>query len=134
MRVLVPGGTGYVGTALIDLLCHHESITEIVVYDNLSRRNHNFFLGNTLSGPVPIRFIHGDILDTRKLEKTAADAEAPALRAPRRASFTSPYPASSAPVSAGGEPAGRLTSNAPHRGPEHVVEASLKLAKPADDH
>jgi len=69
MRLLVTGGAGYIGTALIDALSHQKrGITEIIVYDNLSRKNYNFFLGRSVGNCAPIRFIRGDILDTRRLE------------------------------------------------------------------
>jgi len=70
MRILITGGAGYIGTALIDTLSRQSpDLDEIIVYDNLSRKNHNFFLGSALGTDTPIRFIQGDILDTRRLEK-----------------------------------------------------------------
>jgi UDP-glucose 4-epimerase len=73
VKILVTGGAGYIGTALIDALSHlPRDITEIIVYDNLSRKNHNFFLGSSLGSAVKIRFIQGDILDTRRLEQAMA--------------------------------------------------------------
>jgi UDP-glucose 4-epimerase len=88
MRVLVTGGAGYVGTELVGALARRQDVEEVVVYDNLSRRNHNLFLlggsfgrsrsaeGASLSGrrsgketPAgPVRFVSGELLDTRKLE------------------------------------------------------------------
>jgi UDP-glucose 4-epimerase len=86
--VLVTGGAGYIGTELVRALASRRDVEEIVVYDNLSRRNYNLFLlgssfngapapdGPHLSGRrpeddqgcAPIRFVNGDLLDTRKLE------------------------------------------------------------------
>ncbi|MDF2454576.1 MAG: rfaD [Cytophagaceae bacterium] len=70
MNVLVTGGAGYIGSQLVQTLASNPSIKNIVVYDNLTRDNYNFFLnadkkieGNKVS------FVHGDILDTRKLRK-----------------------------------------------------------------
>ncbi len=70
MNVLVTGGAGYIGSQLVQTLASNPSIKNIVVYDNLTRDNFNFFLnadkkieGNKVS------FVHGDILDTRKLRK-----------------------------------------------------------------
>jgi UDP-glucose 4-epimerase len=68
MKILITGGAGYVGTELVRLLSREPGISEIVVYDNLSRRNHDLFLGAHL-GAVPVRFVAGDILDTRRLGK-----------------------------------------------------------------
>lgn len=68
MKILITGGAGYIGTELIKSLDLLDYVHEIVVYDNLSRGNFNLFIGvNKLSSKVS--FIHGDILDTRKLKK-----------------------------------------------------------------
>lgn len=70
MRILITGGAGYIGTELTyELLKHSTQIEEIVIYDNLSRGNYNLFIGmHKLSGGK-VRFIQGDLLDTRKLKK-----------------------------------------------------------------
>ncbi len=74
MKVLITGGAGYIGTQLTYLLDKNPAITEIVVYDNLSRKNYNLFLGKLkLSGKV--RFVKGDILDVRKLKQELAGTE-----------------------------------------------------------
>ena len=68
MKILVTGGAGYIGTALVDALSRREEVSQVVVYDNLSRSNPNLFI----SEPMPsgrIRFIRGDILDTRLLAR-----------------------------------------------------------------
>jgi UDP-glucose 4-epimerase len=68
MKILVTGGAGYIGTALVDALSRREEVSQVVVYDNLSRSNPNLFI----SEPMPsgrIRFIRGDILDTRRLAR-----------------------------------------------------------------
>ena len=44
MNVLITGGAGYIGTELVYQLEADESINEIVVYDNLRRKNFNLFL------------------------------------------------------------------------------------------
>ena len=76
MKILVTGGAGYIGTALLDALSHDSrDITELIVYDNLSRKNHNFFLGSAISPSATIRFIQGDILDTRRLERAMDGVE-----------------------------------------------------------
>lgn len=69
MKVLITGGCGYIGTELIYALNSQSHIREIIVYDNLSRPNYNLFIGvNKLPGNK-IKFIQGDILDSRKLKK-----------------------------------------------------------------
>ena len=70
MNVLVTGGAGYIGSQLIQTLASNPSISKIVVYDNLTRDNYNFFLNadKKIAGNK-VSFVHGDILDTRKLRK-----------------------------------------------------------------
>ncbi|MDB5258647.1 MAG: rfaD [Chitinophagaceae bacterium] len=70
MNILVTGGAGYIGSQLVQTLASNPSIDKIVVYDNLTRDNYNFFLNadKKISGNK-ISFVHGDILDTRKLRK-----------------------------------------------------------------
>ena len=75
MKILVTGGAGYIGTALIDRLSHLEGLNEIIVYDNLSRKNHNFFLGQSLGKGASVRLIRGDILDTRRLAAAVAGVD-----------------------------------------------------------
>ncbi len=50
MRVLLTGGAGYLGTSVVAELSEHPDVSEIVVYDNLSRGNRSFFLGGPGSG------------------------------------------------------------------------------------
>lgn len=68
MRVVITGGAGYLGTELTHLLSQDTSIEEIIIYDNLSRKNYNLFLLEKMPGKN-IRFVNGDILDSRKLNK-----------------------------------------------------------------
>ena len=76
MRVLITGGAGYVGTELTyELLKHGDKITEIVIYDNLSRGNFNFFIGKNAFPENKVKFIQGDLLDTRKLKKALKDID-----------------------------------------------------------
>ena len=69
MKILVTGGAGYLGTGIISRLSLMPGITEIIIYDNLSRGGYNMFLGNSLSPDVKMRFVQGDLLDSRKLRK-----------------------------------------------------------------
>lgn len=70
MKVLITGGAGYLGTELAERLASKSEVEEIVIYDNLSRANRNFFIGQnkTLNGKV--KFVQGDLLDSRKLKKS----------------------------------------------------------------
>ncbi len=68
MKVLITGGAGYIGTELVKKLVKIPKVKEIVVYDNLSKGGYNFFLCTCIGGDN-IRFVQGDILDTRKLRK-----------------------------------------------------------------
>lgn len=69
MKVLVTGGAGYIGGELVFQLSQQSDVEEIVVYDNLNRGNYNLFISNRnriTNGKV--RFIHGDLLDSRTLK------------------------------------------------------------------
>ncbi|MEC7241905.1 MAG: NAD-dependent epimerase/dehydratase family protein, partial [Myxococcota bacterium] len=68
MRILVTGGAGYVGTALVEALAKREEVEDVVVYDNLSRSNPNLFLSEKLPSDK-IHFVRGDILDSRRLKR-----------------------------------------------------------------
>ena len=67
MKILITGGAGYIGTELTYELETLPGIEEIRIYDNLSRGNFNFFIGHK-KFDNNVRFIHGDLLDTRKLK------------------------------------------------------------------
>ncbi len=69
MNILIIGGAGYIGTALVERLAQLATVSKIVIYDNLSRGNYNLFLGDKLTEHVSISLIQGDILDTRSLKK-----------------------------------------------------------------
>jgi UDP-glucose 4-epimerase len=70
MKILVTGGAGYIGTELIKQLNQREEVEEIIVYDNLSRVNYNFFLGTRMPFPERIRLVRGELLDSRQLRKS----------------------------------------------------------------
>src|SRR3954464_2173251 len=69
MKVLVTGGAGYIGTELTNALIARPDVEEVIIYDNLSRGNYNFFLGLRLANHTKIRFIKGELLDSRALKK-----------------------------------------------------------------
>jgi UDP-glucose 4-epimerase len=66
MKVLITGGAGYIGTELVHRLLDSEQLEEVVVYDNLSRKNHNFFIGHR-KYDERVTFKNADILDGRSL-------------------------------------------------------------------
>jgi UDP-glucose 4-epimerase len=68
MRILITGGAGYIGNELIFELLKIPQVEKVVVYDNLSRKNYNLFLDNRYE-PYKIQFVHGELLDSRKLLK-----------------------------------------------------------------
>ena len=68
MKVLITGGAGYRGTGLIQKLAGNDKVSEIIVYDNLSRPNYNLFLHEDIPD-ANIKFVFGDILDSRKLRE-----------------------------------------------------------------
>jgi UDP-glucose 4-epimerase len=69
MKVLITGGAGYIGTELTTLLISRPDVDEVIIYDNLSRPNHNFFLGLKLKNSSKIKFVKGELLDSRALKK-----------------------------------------------------------------
>ena len=75
MKVLITGGAGYIGTKLVKHLVGQSEIEQIIVYDNLSKGHHNFFLGNTYPDKEKIQAVQGDILDTRQLNKLMTDVD-----------------------------------------------------------
>ena len=68
MRVLVTGGAGYLGTALVPALAARGDVEEVIVYDNLSRGNYNLFISHSQRmADVRVRFEQADLLDSRRL-------------------------------------------------------------------
>lgn len=74
MKVVVTGGAGYIGAALVEKLSFLPEVKQIDVYDNLSSGNLDFFF-NTQLKKEKINFIEGDILETRKLVKLVKGAD-----------------------------------------------------------
>ena len=76
MKVLVTGGAGYIGSELVFALSKNPKVTSILVYDNLSRGNINLFISKrNRIDKTKIEFIHGDLLDSRKLTKAMSGVE-----------------------------------------------------------
>jgi len=67
MRVLITGGAGYIGNELVYRLAADDNVDEIIIYDNLARGNYNLFTGLRKLPAANVRFVRGDILDSRKL-------------------------------------------------------------------
>ncbi|MEP2448776.1 MAG: SDR family oxidoreductase [Balneola sp.] len=67
MNILITGGTGYIGTELAHILSINDKVSQVLIYDNLSRSNYNLFLEHKFPSEK-IKFIKGDILNGRKLE------------------------------------------------------------------
>ena len=70
MKILITGGAGYIGNELTYRLAAASEVDEIIVYDNLVKGNYNLFTGLRKLPKTNIRFIRGDILDSRKLSKS----------------------------------------------------------------
>lgn len=68
MNVLITGGAGYIGNELVFHLLKNPVVETITVYDNLSRKNYNLFLDNRFE-PRKLKFVNGELLDSRKLRK-----------------------------------------------------------------
>ena len=69
-NIIITGGAGYVGASLCEALNALPEVESIVVYDELIRNDRRFFFGqgeNTVLDKV--RFVRGDILDTRRLSQ-----------------------------------------------------------------
>ncbi len=75
MKVLLTGGAGYIGTELTKYLLRNPQVSDIVVYDNMSTSHSNFFLGVKYFAGDKLKFIHGDILDSRLLKKAMKDVD-----------------------------------------------------------
>lgn len=73
MKVLVTGGAGYIGYSVVGALIRDDAVSEIVVVDNLSRREFSLFSGHRSTGTV--RFIEADILDGRNLAKAMSGVD-----------------------------------------------------------
>lgn len=68
MNILITGGAGYIGTELIYQLANNKEINSIVIYDNLSRRNYNIFIGQSKLNDK-VKLVNGELLDSRNLRK-----------------------------------------------------------------
>lgn len=74
MKVLVTGGAGYIGAELCAVLAKDERVEELVIYDLLDRGQYGVFLGPKL-GRAKVRFVQGDVLDSRRLLQELAGCD-----------------------------------------------------------
>lgn len=74
MKVLITGGAGYIGTELTRLLDQNPDVSEIIIFDNLSRNNYNIFLHSGIKRGK-VRFIKGEILDSRVLKQIVQNVD-----------------------------------------------------------
>ncbi|MEQ8926246.1 MAG: SDR family oxidoreductase [Fulvivirga sp.] len=75
MKILVTGGAGYIGTELVYALAQDNKVTEVVVYDNLSRPNYNLFINGKMPNYEKVKFVKGELLDSRQLKKVLEGVE-----------------------------------------------------------
>jgi UDP-glucose 4-epimerase len=76
MRVLITGGAGYIGTQVVGNLCQQPGVEKIIVYDNLSKSNFNFFFGPKYPGHERIKLVSAELLDSRTLRKHLKEVDA----------------------------------------------------------
>ncbi|MEM1406289.1 MAG: SDR family oxidoreductase [Bacteroidota bacterium] len=75
MKILITGGAGYIGTELTKLLVSRTDVSEVIIYDNLSRTNYNFFIGHSFENSEKLRFERGELLDSRHLKKVLSGVD-----------------------------------------------------------
>ena len=69
-NIIITGGAGYVGASLCEALNALPEVESIVVYDELIRNDRRFFFGPGENKVLDkVRFVRGDILDTRRLSQ-----------------------------------------------------------------
>lgn len=69
-NIIITGGAGYVGASLCVALNALPEVESIVVYDELIRNDRRFFFGRGEDAVLDkVRFVRGDVLDTRRLSK-----------------------------------------------------------------
>ncbi|WP_051062992.1 NAD-dependent epimerase/dehydratase family protein [Ilumatobacter nonamiensis] len=86
MKVLVTGAAGYVGASVVPELLSRPWVDEVVLYDNLARREYSIFSAGIADGRA--EFVLGDILDGRRLSRALEGVDAvihmaAAVHAPR---------------------------------------------------
>lgn len=74
MKVVVTGGAGYIGAELCAALAKDARVSELVIYDVLARGHYGVFMGPAL-GKAKVRFVQGEVLDSRRLLQELAGAD-----------------------------------------------------------
>jgi len=72
-KILITGGAGYVGSALLNNDVFPSEKYQVTIYDNLSRNNYNIFTA-PLNNKKNI-FVQGDLLDSHKLNMALKDID-----------------------------------------------------------
>ncbi|MDA9589743.1 NAD(P)-dependent oxidoreductase [Opitutales bacterium] len=67
MKILVTGGIGYIGLSLVERLIQRSDVSQVLVYDNLSKNNFNFFFDPVIRSSK-LKFMEGDILDNHRFQ------------------------------------------------------------------
>jgi len=68
MRILITGGAGYVGCSLVEKVAKRKDVSEVIIYDNLSRKNYNSFT-HAFPEKSKVRYVIADILDNHTLRE-----------------------------------------------------------------
>ena len=76
MKILVTGAAGYIGASLVHMLADSPRISSILLYDILSHSNYGSFLSGRLRRGEKLRFVLGDVLDSRLLGKEMKGVDA----------------------------------------------------------
>jgi len=73
MNILITGGCGYIGYSLVQRILANNTEDHIVLFDNLSNKNMNFFIGDKLPNQEKVSLVVGDILDNFTLKKVLTE-------------------------------------------------------------
>jgi len=74
MRILITGGTGYIGSAFTYKLLKNDDIEKVIIYDSLVANRCNLLFDKRLQNKK-FEFIQGDILDTKSLKKIIEEVD-----------------------------------------------------------
>ena len=75
MRILITGGCGYIGSALVPLLIDSQDVSHLSVFDNLSGGSPRNLLGSGLDTTQNIAFIRGDVRQYGEVEAAMRDID-----------------------------------------------------------
>ncbi len=71
-RLLVTGGAGFIGSAVVRAVLAHDSLAKVVVLDALTYAGHKINLAGTETD-ARLELVHGDICDRALVEKLFTD-------------------------------------------------------------